>query len=167
MKNSEILQSGEPAGAQARCGPNPPHRVLVVDDEPGIRQLSAEVLIRSGYHVDAAEDGAAGWEALHANRYDLLITDNNMPKVTGIELVRKLRSARMTLPVVLASGTIPTELLNREPSLQLAATLVKPFTGDELLGTVEKALRATDSAREQIEPRPTWLRQPSADGSRL
>jgi FixJ family two-component response regulator len=52
----------------------------VVDDDLAVRQLSAQVL---DYHVDAAEDG---WEALHAGNYDLLITDNNMPKVSGFEL---------------------------------------------------------------------------------
>src|SRR5205814_5238267 len=52
----------------------------------------------------------------------------NMPKVTGIELVRALRSERMTLPVVLMSGTLPEEALVQNSSLQLAGTLLKPFT---------------------------------------
>jgi YesN/AraC family two-component response regulator len=64
--------------------------------------------------VDTAEDGEFGWEALQAKNYDLLITDNNMPKVSGLELVKKLRSARMALPVILASGAMPEEL-NRLP----------------------------------------------------
>ena len=164
MKNTEILQSEKPASSQARCGADPPHRILVVDDESDIRQLSSAVLISSGYKVDAAEDGEAGWEALHANSYDLLITDNNMPKVTGVELVKKLRSARMALPVILASGLMPAEELNRHPWLQIHATLLKPFTGDELLGTVKQVLRATDSVLAQIEPLPTWRNQPSPDG---
>ncbi len=120
----------------------PPHRILVVDDDRDIRQLCAGVLIRSGYLVDTAEDGAAGWLALEVNDYSLLITDNNMPKVSGVELVKKLRSARMDLPVVLATSAIPTEAMGRDPSLDLAATLLKPFTIFELLDTVEKVLRA-------------------------
>ena len=55
------------------------------------------------------------------------------------------------------------EELNRHPWLQLAATLLKPFTGDELLGTVKKVLRAIGSARGQIEPLPVWRSQPAAD----
>jgi len=118
----------------------------VVDDDLAVRELSAQVLIPSGYRVDTAEDGAAGWESLHAHNYDLLITDHNMPKISGVELIRKLRSAQMTLPVVLVSGDIPTEELDRNPSLQLAATLPKPFSPDELLRTVKQVLRATERA---------------------
>lgn len=120
----------------------PPHRILVVDDDRDIRQLCADVLVRSGYLVDTAEDGALGWLALDVNDYNLLITDNNMPKVSGVELVKKLRSARMDLPVVLATSALPTEAIGRDPSLDLAATLLKPFTIFELLDTVEKVLRA-------------------------
>jgi DNA-binding response OmpR family regulator len=133
---------------------NSSHRILVVDDEISIRELSAALLMASGYQVDTAENGAAGWEALHGKSYDLLITDNNMPKVSGVELVKKLRAARMTLPVVLASGAIPPEALSRNPSLQLAAMLPKPFLPDELLGTVKQVLRASDSA---THPHPELL----------
>ena len=112
------------------------------------------MLLRSGYQVDAAEDGEAGWEALQARHYDLLITGNNRPNLCGVDLVKMLHSACMTWPVIMASGAIPTEELNRHPGLQLAATLLKPFTLDELLGTVKKVLRAIDSSRERIEPLP-------------
>ncbi|HEY5910657.1 MAG TPA: response regulator [Verrucomicrobiae bacterium] len=121
----------------------------MVDDEVLVRKIHAEVLSRSGYQTETAEDGAAAWEALQADGYHLLITDNHMPKVSGIELVKKMRSAHITLPVILASGAMPTEELDRYPWLQLAATLLKPFTDDELLETVKRVLRETDSAREQ------------------
>jgi len=121
-----------------------PLRILMVEDDVSILQFSTSVLMSSGFQVDTAVDGEAGWDALHTSSYDLLITDNNMPKLSGVELVQKLRSAHMTLPVVMASGAIPTEALNRNPSLELAATLAKPFTMDELLGTVKKALHATE-----------------------
>jgi DNA-binding response OmpR family regulator len=123
---------------------SPPLRILVVEDDISVRQLSTSVLKSSGFQVDTAEDGAAGWDALHTNSYDLLITDNSMPKLSGVELIQMLRSEHMTLPVVMASGAIPTEALNGNPSLDLAAMLVKPFTKDELLGTVKKALHATE-----------------------
>ncbi len=123
----------------------PPHqskrnshqRILVVDDEEMIRQLNSKVLMLSHYQVDTAEDGGAAWKALQAVNYGLLITDNQMPKVTGIELVKKCRCERMTLPIILASGVLPA---NTE-SLQLAAMLLKPFTGDQLLKTVKEVMR--------------------------
>ena len=162
MKAHKTSRAGAPAGARTRSRAAPSNRILLVDDDTDIRLLGADLLFHSGYQVDTAEDGESGWEALQAKSYDLLITDNKMPKVSGLELVKKLRSARMALPVILASGAMPEEL-NRLPWLQLAATLWKPFTPGELLGTVKKVLRATDSAREQVKPLPIWRSQPLAD----
>lgn len=167
MKNNTISQTGEAVCAPLQREPNPPQRILVVDDEPNIRQLSTEVLIQSGYEVDVAADGAAAWQALCADTYDLMITDNNMPKLTGVDLLKKLRSARMALPVIMATGTLPKEEFTRHPWLQPAATLLKPYTVEELLGTVTKVLRATVSAPGQIELLPDWRSEPSAGGLRL
>jgi len=167
VKDSEIPQTEEVDGKPAGCRTNASKRILVVDDDMDICRVNAEVLSRFGYHVDSAEDGAVAWDTLQLNSYDLLVTDNQMPKVSGIELLKKLHAVRMALPVIMATGTLPTEEFTRYPWLQPAATLLKPFTGDELVGTVVKVLRATDSAPEQIEPRPSWQSQPSADGIRL
>lgn len=164
MKDDEMRPMGEPAGAPLQGHARPGHRILVVDDEAAIRRLMTAVLTGSGYHVDAAEDGAVAWEALQAKPYDLLITDHNMPKVTGVELVKNLRSARMALPVVLVAGRLPADELAQNPSLQVAATLEKPFALAELLDTVDNVLRATDRPREEINPLANWRSQPIADG---
>jgi DNA-binding response OmpR family regulator len=140
MKDNKMPQAEVPGGASLQHEMNLPYRILVADDEPDIRQLSTEVLIHSGYKVDAAADGAAAWEALRTDRYDLMITDNNMPKLTGVELIRKLRSARMALPVIMATGTLPKEAFTRYPWLQPAATLLKPYAVEELLETVRVVL---------------------------
>jgi DNA-binding response OmpR family regulator len=166
MKGNELLQAGE-SGASVQCQTKWQPRILVVDDDSDLRQLYADALARPGYQVDTAEDGAAGWEALQVNNYNLLITEHSLPRLTGVELVKKLRAARMAMPVVLAAGRLPTEELARNPSLQLAAVLPKPFYISELLETVKAILRATDSACGQIASPPTWLGQPSATGLRL
>ncbi len=127
---------------------SPPLRILVVDDDDDIRRLNAEMLLRSGYEVDAAEDGDAAWDALSTDGYDLVITDNNMPKVTGVELLQKLRAARMNLPVIMATGSVPQPAVNQAPWLQPTALLVKPYTVDELLRTVQQVLRANAGAGE-------------------
>ena len=129
---------------------NPLRRILVVDDDIAVRQVSTDLLTRSGYHVDVAEDGAVAWNTLQANRYDLVVTDHKMPKLTGIQLVNKLRAARMALPVILVSGALPTEELDGHPRLQLAATLLKPFTAEELLLAVTEVLGATARAPRLI-----------------
>jgi DNA-binding response OmpR family regulator len=160
MKHSKMLQVGKPAGVPVQRQSGPPRRILVVEDEPDIRLLSAEVLKNAGYEVDTAEDGKAGWEALHAVRhapenYALLITDHDMPGLSGLDLVKKLRAAHMALPVIVATGTLPTEdLMNRYPWLEPVATLDKPYSIEQLLETVEALLRSTDGARLESSPPP-------------
>ena len=135
-----------------------------MDDKPYIRKLSSEVLLLSGFHMDSVEDGAIAWEALQLNSYDLLVTDNNMCQLTGIGLVKKLHAARRALPVILMSGALPTEELNSHPELQIDATLLKPFTVEELLGTVTKVLRSTSGANNRIMTMPNQQSRPSAGG---
>ncbi|HEX5220524.1 MAG TPA: response regulator [Verrucomicrobiae bacterium] len=118
------------------------NRLLVVDDDCVLREFCADALTVAGYFIDTAEDGAAGWQALQGMPYNLVLTDNRMPKVSGIELVKRMRSQGMDLPVVLTSSAIPTAEIERDPSLQLAATLLKPFSIAELLDTVQKVLTA-------------------------
>jgi DNA-binding response OmpR family regulator len=162
-----LRESDSPTDAPRQCPTNSRHRILAVDEDSDLRWLYAEALARPGYHVDLAGDGAAAWEAIQTNSYNLLITEHDLPKLTGVELVRKLRAVHMALPVVMAAGRLPADELARNPSLQLAATLVKPFAVDALLETVQNVLRATDDPREQLDPPPTWRRQPSVDGLRL
>ena len=128
--------------AAPRTRSYPIQRILVVDDDLAIRELSTAVLTNSGYDVDTAEDGAAAWQALNADGYDLMITDQNMPKLTGVELLEKLRAARMDMPVILATGALPAKAFSRSPWLQPTATLLKPFTIEELLGMVKAIVGA-------------------------
>ena len=115
-------------------------RVLVVDDESSIRQLNTEMLSRSGYEVDSAADGESGWQALRANPYDLVITDNFMPKVTGIEMIKRLRGANMKLPVIMPTAIFPQEEFLLNPWLEAVPTLLKPYKSAELLSAVRKVL---------------------------
>ena len=147
MRHDHISNEGESSGAPAEVRPKPPRRILLVDDERDVLNLNAEVLVRAGYLVDTAEDGASGWKALKANRYDVLITDNSMPGVTGLELIKKARSEDMTLSVILASGTVPAEELNRCPWLEVSALLPKPYSIAALLRTVDQVLRTADGNR--------------------
>ena len=119
-----------------------PRRILVAHDNCDIRELSMEVLIRSGYQVDAAGDCATAWQALTAVHYDLLVADYEMPRVSGIALLRKLRTAYSALPVILASGTLPQKGFAGYSWLQPAATLAMPYTVEEFLGTVGEILHA-------------------------
>jgi len=129
--------------------PNSLHRILVADDEPLMRQLNTEALTDSGYQVDEVEDGAVAWETLQLKRYHLLITDNQMPKMSGVDLLKKLHAARMGVPVIMATGTLPREEFTRSPWIQPVAVLLKPYTLTELLGAVKKVMQTTSDARAQ------------------
>ena len=125
-------------------------RILVVEDERDLRQLTAEVLIDAGFHVDVAENGATGWSALQLSKYDLLITDQFMPKLSGVELLRKIYAANMTLPIIMATGFLPTWEFTLHPSLQAVKMILKPYSFQKLLGMVKNVLHPTDSAGVEI-----------------
>jgi len=162
MKDKSDLPKGEPTNAPFPSHTRLPRQILVVDDENNTRRLNAMVLAQAGYQVDEAADGAAGFDALVSKPYDLVITDNLMPKVTGIDMLKKLRAAHLALPVIMATGMVPTEEFARRPWLQPDAILLRPYTVEKLLQTVELVLRVAD-AREEAQPPPNWNRQPSAN----
>ena len=144
MNKGRFSQTGETAGVALLCQPNPVRRILVVEDNYDLCQVNAMILHYAGYHVDTAADGASAWKALQASRYDILITDNAMPRVTGLELIKMLRSEEMPLLVILASGTVPVEELDRYPWLQLDAMLLKPYTTEAILDSVKRVLHEAD-----------------------
>jgi two-component system copper resistance phosphate regulon response regulator CusR len=113
-------------------------RILVADDEEILRECVSAALTRHGFLVDAVEDGGAAWQALQSSQYDALVTDHNMPVLTGMDLVRKLRSVGKTLPVIMASGSL--QELPRNPWLQSVTTLAKPFSSKQLLDMVNHVL---------------------------
>ena len=129
---------------------NPPRRILVVNGNDDLLQLSTEVLIRSGYEAHAASDSAAAWKALNKNRYDLLITDYEVPKLSGVlGYCRSCALARMAVPVIVATAIPPSRLESiRHPWLQPAAMLIMPYTVSEFLGTVQEVLRVSVDIRE-------------------
>ena len=167
MNKLPATRSSRTATAPERGATHRPPRILVVDDDPDLRQIGTEMLIRHGYQVDAVEDNTAGWKALKTHPYDLLVTDLDMPRLSGLKLVKRLRAARMAMPVILASGTVTPGELNRTPWLHLSGALLKPVSPDQLLQTVQAVLRAPDGAREQIAPPLNGQSQPSAVGWQL
>ncbi|MGA2247351.1 MAG: response regulator [Verrucomicrobiota bacterium] len=134
----------------------------MVEDDEAIRRVNTDVLINSGYEVDAAEDGASAWNALQRTDYDLVVTDNNMPKVTGVELIQKIQAAGLAVPVIMATGTMPDDNFDPFRSLQPAITLLKPFFSHELLSAVRRVLRAADDSLPEMAPPPNLQVRPSS-----
>ena len=115
-------------------------RILIVDDDPGIRNLMARALRGAGYRISCAGDGEAGWDALCAEGFDLLITDHEMPRLTGLDLLRRVRAGSLHVPVILTSGRMPW---NEKDLLQLlppGKALEKPFMLGKLLASIRSFL---------------------------
>ena len=146
---SPIVRTVEPVVSEALARRQtvlqPRPRILYVDDEPQLRRLGELLLFRTGYDVDTAADGAQGWEALQHTHYNLLITDNNMPGLTGLELSRNARLAGMRLPIMMTSGSLGAVQDPVWAQLDIAAFLTKPFAFDALVQTVERVLLSANN----------------------
>ena len=129
--------------------------ILLVDDDPAVRGTMAFVLKRAGYRVGCAEDGEAGWHALCADPSDLLITDYEMPKLTGLELLRRVRAVSRRLPAILMSGRLPQGEADLESLLRPGAVIPKPFSIGALLGKVQELLHGSLTG-SSTDPREDW-----------
>ncbi len=132
----------------------PEHKqILVVDDEPNLRRVLSAQLERDGYDVHTAEDGEQALGILKEHHIDLVITDLRMPRLDGMELLRRAQKLDAELPVVMitAHGTVD----NAVEALKSGAFdyLTKPFDQVEVRTIVAKALRTRDlSATEASRP---------------
>jgi DNA-binding response OmpR family regulator len=124
--------------------PGPPPTVLVVDDEPMVREVVARYLERDGARVHEAADGQSALDWLATNRPDLVVLDVMLPHVDGLDILRRLR-VDAEIPVILL--TARDEELDRILGLELGADdyVVKPFSPRELAVRVRNVLRRTKS----------------------
>jgi len=118
-------------------------RILVIDDEVAVRKVIVRMLTSAGHEVSAAPDGAAGLRLWREAGADLVLTDLHMPEMNGLEVIRALRAAELTLPVVAMSGTgaAREDLTQAVQQLGSVGILGKPFSWDELIGVIAAALR--------------------------
>jgi DNA-binding NtrC family response regulator len=128
-------------------------QILVVDDEPNLRRVLSAQLVRDGYDVHTAEDGEQALGILGEHHVDLVITDLRMPKVDGMELLRRALAMDPELPVVMitAHGTVD----NAVEALKTGAFdyITKPFDQAEVRVIVKKALLTRNlAAREATRP---------------
>ncbi|WP_371784768.1 response regulator transcription factor [Streptosporangium subroseum] len=116
-------------------------RVLVVDDEPALREALQSSLEFEGYRVGLASDGQAALETLEREPYDLVLLDVMMPRLDGLTACRRLRAVRNHVPVLML--TARDAVGDRVSGLDAGADdyLVKPFELDELLARVRALLR--------------------------
>ena len=118
----------------------PPARVLVVDDEPMVRDVLARYLSRSGFEVDVAADGMAAIEAFDRRNPDLVLLDLMLPRIEGLEVFRRIRSRAPAPVIMLTARGAETE---RVVGLEMGADdyVAKPFSPSEVVARVRAVLR--------------------------
>jgi PAS domain S-box-containing protein len=119
-------------------------RVLCVDDDPAMVLVMEGLLRRAGYRVTAFDEAPAALAAVvdDADAFDLVVTDYNMPGMTGMAFTRALARVAPRLPVVITSGFISDEMRQQAAALGVAALVQKEYTLERLAGAVEAALAA-------------------------
>ncbi len=133
-------------------------RILVVDDEPGMRDLLRILLEKDGHEVLTAADGTAGLARATSHELDLVISDIKMPGLDGIGLLSALRERALTLPVIMVTAYAESDSAIQAMKQGAFDYLTKPFKVDEIRLVIHRAL-AEAAARQKVGSTPS----PAAD----
>lgn len=126
-------------------------RILVVDDFSTMRRIIKNVLNEQGFpNVDEADDGASALPMLKTGRYDLIITDWNMPGLPGIELLKAVRSdpATAATPVLMVTAEANKNQIIKAAEAGVNGYIVKPFTPETLCEKIAKIFQRLDAASQ-------------------
>ena len=129
-------------------------RILVIDDESGVRRTLSMILEDEGYKVTTASDGKEGLERATEDEPDLIICDIRMPRLDGFEFLERYRKAKGQALVVAITAYGSNELAFKAMKLGAYDYLPKPFTADEVILTIKKA-----EEREKLRREVTRLRR--------
>jgi len=126
-------------------------KVLVIDDEPGVRELISEALSLSEISAVQAADGLEALSFLRRERFDLLILDINMPKLDGLALLEKLRNEGMSVPVLMLSARADKADINQGLRTGADDYLTKPFSIEELVLRVKAIMRRSKGEVAEVK----------------
>lgn len=126
-------------------------KVLVIDDEPGVRELISEALSISEITAVLAADGLEALSHLRRERFDLLILDINMPKLDGLALLEKLRAEGMSVPVLMLSARADKADINQGLRIGADDYLTKPFGIEELVLRVKAIMRRSKGEVAEVK----------------
>jgi PAS domain S-box-containing protein len=116
--------------------------VLLVDDEPDIVKLGERLLNRLGYRISTARSGEEALQMIGENPdgFDLVITDQTMPRLTGLKLIEEIRNIRQDLPIILTTGFSDMITPEKLEELNVSALVMKPLTGKKLGAAIRRVL---------------------------
>jgi two-component system, OmpR family, response regulator len=126
-------------------------KVLIIDDEPGVRELISEALSLSEINAIQAADGLEALSLLRRERFDLLILDINMPKLDGLALLEKLRTEGMSVPVLMLSARADKADINQGLRTGADDYLTKPFSIEELVLRVKAIMRRSKGEVTEVK----------------
>lgn len=127
-------------------------RILVVDDEVGARE-SLEVILEDQYAIDSAEDGASALEKIRSEAFDLVLLDIAMPKVNGIEVLKRIKCLDSSIDVIMVSGTDRAHEAATSMKCGAFDYITKPYGPEDILETVERVIRKR-SLEHAVRPEP-------------
>ena len=116
-------------------------RLLLVDDDPNMQRMVALFLNKKNFDLEIAGNGRKALEMLDSNKYDLIISDMQMPLMDGAELLQKIRVKKIKTPVILISAYTSLDMPNEANTSDFAAVLFKPFDSSDLINTIGKVLK--------------------------
>ena len=119
------------------------HTILAVDDSPSMRQMVSFTLKNAGFNVVEAVDGQDAWEKTGKADFDLVLTDQNMPRMDGISLTKKLRDNPKfkTTPILILTTESSDQMKQAGRAAGATGWLVKPFDPAKLLEVIKKVVR--------------------------
>lgn len=117
-------------------------KILIVDDSMSIRQMVEATLKGAGYQVETAEDGQAALDKCKVTRYDFVLTDQNMPRMDGLTLIKNLRSmgSYRGVPIVVLTTEASDTMKAQGKAAGATGWMVKPFDPQKLLVIAAKVL---------------------------
>jgi DNA-binding NtrC family response regulator len=115
-------------------------KIMIVDDEAGIREILTEALSGEGFDVTSAKDGSESLQYMRNDSYDLLITDINMPRLNGIELLKRMKTAGRKEKVVIMTGGPFDQLSSADDLPHIDFELKKPFRMEQFLTVISAVL---------------------------
>lgn len=125
-----------PAASESQVGTVATKQILIIDDDPAVRNLVARTVIRAGFRADTASDGENGWHAFCRVAYDLVITNHEMPGQAGLKLIKRIRAFSKEPPCILISGDPPRAESFLAPLIGPGAILEKPVSPSALIEKV-------------------------------
>ncbi len=123
-------------------------RILVVDDEGLIQQLCRRILLKNGFEVETASSGGHALEMSAKGVYDILLTDIKMPGMSGLELIEKVKERQPEITAIVITGYGSVDTAIESLKLGVMGFIIKPFTPDALLVTIQNVLEKRRIVRE-------------------